>query len=58
LWRHPERIAVQRSAVGTALRFVLVALATMTTTTIGMLRIERVRKRPRLPAHPSEPLGV
>jgi hypothetical protein len=37
---------------------VLVAVAAMATTTIGTRQIERFRKRPRLPAHPNEPLGV
>jgi hypothetical protein len=58
LWEHPERIAARRSAVGTALRMVLVALTAMATTMIGSRRIERFRKRPRLPAPPKELLGV
>jgi hypothetical protein len=37
---------------------VLVALATMATTTLASRQIDRLRRRPRLPAHPSEPLGL
>jgi len=58
LWKHPERIAARRSALGAALRMTLVALAAMATTMVGSRQIERLRKRPRLPAPPRELLGV
>jgi hypothetical protein len=58
LWKHPERIATGPSPLGSALRLVLVALATMATTTFGTYRLERSRRTPRLPAPPTEPLGV
>ena len=58
LWHHPERIAERSSAMGTVIRMVLVALATMATTTLASRQIDRLRGRPRLPAHPSEPLGL
>jgi len=58
LWRHPERIAARTSPLGTAARIILVAVATMATTTLGAHQIERIRSRPRLPAHPVEPIGV
>jgi len=57
-WHYPERIAERSSAVGTTVRMVLVALATMATTTLASRQIDRLRRRPRLPAHPSEPLGL
>jgi hypothetical protein len=58
LWRHPERIAAKRSALRTALRMALVAFAAVATTTVGTRQIERLRRRPRIPAHPKELLGV
>jgi hypothetical protein len=58
LWRHPERIASKKSALGAALRMALVAFAAVATTTIGTRQIERLRRRPRLPAPPKELLGV
>ena len=58
LWRHPERVAKHGSAVGTAVRMVLVALAAMATTTLASRQIDRLRRRPRLPAPPSEALGL
>jgi hypothetical protein len=58
LWRHPDRIAVRPSALGSAVRMVLVALVTMATTTIASRRLEQMRQRPRLPMPPSEPLGL
>jgi hypothetical protein len=58
LWRHPERIAARRNATATVLRLALVALATMATTTFGTRQLDRIRRRPRLPAHPIEPLGL
>jgi hypothetical protein len=58
LWHHPERLAEGGSAVGTAVRLVLVALASMATTTLASRQIGRLRRRPRLPAHPREALGL
>lgn len=58
LWRHPERVAEQGSAIGTALRMALVALAAMATTTLASRQIDRLRRKPRLPAHPIEALGL
>jgi hypothetical protein len=58
LWQHPERIAARRSALGAALRMVLVAFTAMATTMVGSRQIERLRKRPRRPAPPKELLGV
>jgi len=58
LWKHPERIAVRTSPLGTAARMILIAVATMATTTLGAHQIERIRSKPRLPAHPVEPIGV
>jgi hypothetical protein len=58
LWQHPERIAARQSMLGTAVRLVLVVVATMATTTLGTHQLERIRKKPRLPAHPVEPLGL
>jgi hypothetical protein len=58
LWRHPERVAPRGSIVGTIVRMALVALASMATTTVGTRQIERLRRRPRLPAYPREMLGV
>jgi len=58
LWHHPERIASKRTALGAALRMALVAFAAMATTTIGTRQIERLRRRPRIPAYPKELLGV
>ena len=59
LWRHPERVAAPTtSALGAAARMLLVAFATMATTTIGINQLGRFRRRPRLPRHPTEPIGV
>jgi hypothetical protein len=58
LWQHPERIAAKKNVLGSALRMALVAFAAMATTTIGTRQIERLRRRPRRPAHPRELLGV
>jgi hypothetical protein len=35
-----------------------VAVVAMATTALGSRQIDRLRKRPRLPAPPREPLGV
>jgi hypothetical protein len=58
LWQHPERVASRGSAVAGILRIALVALVAMATTALGSRQIDRLRKRPRLPAYPREPLGV
>jgi uncharacterized membrane protein len=58
LWRHPERLAARETLLGAAARMILVAGVTMAITTVGMSQLERLRRRPRLPRHPTEPLGV
>jgi hypothetical protein len=58
LWHHPERVAARKSALGTAARMLLVAFATMATTTLALNQLDRFRSRPRLPRPPTEPIGV
>jgi hypothetical protein len=58
LWKHPERIAAQRSPLATGVRMMLVALVSMATTTVATHRLEKFRRAPRLPRPPTEPLGV
>jgi hypothetical protein len=58
LWEHPERIASKKNALASALRLALVAVVAVATTTVGTRQIERLRRRPRIPAYPRELLGV